>query len=256
MPENNILLESYLKTLKLPGFVQNYQSVSLACQKDNVAYDKYLQKLSEIEVNERYNRNVAKRLKQARFPSLKSLDSFDFQRVPTINKQLVSELSRCEYIKNRENILMIGNSGVGKTHIAIALGVSACQQGYSVGYHTAASLVNLLIEAYTEKALLKLQKKLLSYTLLIIDELGYIPLSKTGAELLFDIFSQRYEQGAIIVTSNLPFPKWTEVFGCEHLTGALLDRLTHHVHIFHMEGESYRLHQSKEKLNIEVPPNI
>ena len=250
MSESHVLLESYLKTLRLPSFVQNYQSVALNCQKDNIPYDGYLQKLGEIEVNERYNRNVTRRLKKARFPALKSLDSFDFQRIPTLNKQLISELSICEYIKNKNNIVAIGNSGIGKTHIAIALGISACQQGYNVGYYTAANLVNLLIEAHTEKELLRLQKRLSTYNLLIIDELGYLPLSKTGAELLFDIFSQRYEQSSIIITSNLPFPQWTEIFGCERLTGALLDRFTHHVHILNMSGDSYRLQQSKEKLGI------
>lgn len=250
MSESHVLLESYLKTLRLPNFLQNYQSVSLNCQKDNIPYDGYLQKLSEIEINERYNRNVSKKLKRARFPALKSLDSFDFERIPTLNKQLISELSRCEYIKHKENIVEVGNSGIGKTHLAIALGISACQQGYNVGYYTAANLVNILIEAHSAKELLRLQKRLLAYNLLIIDELGYLPLSKTGAELLFEIFSQRYEQSSVIVTSNLPFPQWTEIFGCERLTGALLDRLTHHVHILYMNGDSFRLQQSKEKLGV------
>ena len=147
----------------------------------------------------------------------------------------------------RENIIALGNSGTGKTHIALGLGLAACQKGLSVGFLTAAALVHELMEARDEKRLLRLQKQLAKYHLLIIDELGFVPLSKTGAELLFEVFSQRYERGSILVTSNLPFDEWTEIFGSERLTGALLDRLTHHVHILEMNGESYRLNQSQKR---------
>lgn len=144
-------------------------------------------------------------------------------------------------------MIALGNSGTGKTHIATGLGVAACQKGLPVLFSTAASIVNELLEARDEKRLLRFQKYLSRHKLLIIDELGFVPLSKTGAELLFEIFSQRYEQGSIIVTSNLPFDEWTEIFASERLTGALLDRITHHVHILEVNGESYRLKQSKKK---------
>ena len=147
----------------------------------------------------------------------------------------------------RENIIAVGNSGTGKTHIGLGLGLAACQKGLSVGFHTAAALVHELLEARDEKRLLRLQRQLAGYKLLIIDELGYVPLSQTGAELLFEVFSQRYERGSTVVTSNLPFDEWTSVFGSERLTGALLDRLTHHVHILQMNGDSYRLNQSKHR---------
>jgi DNA replication protein DnaC len=127
------------------------------------------------------------------------------------------------------------------------LGLAACQKGLSVGFTTAAALVHELIEARDEKRLLRLQRQVAGYKLLIIDELGYVPLSQTGAELLFEVFSQRYERGSTIVTSNLPFDEWTGVFASERLTGALLDRLTHHVHILEMNGHSYRLKQSKRR---------
>ena len=150
-----------------------------------------------------------------------------------------------EFIDRKENVLALGNSGTGKTHIALALGLAACQKGYRVRFTTTASLVHELLEAKDEKRLLRFQKLLASYQLLIIDELGFVPLSKTGAEMLFEIFSLRYERAATMVTSNLPFHEWTEVLGSERLTGALLDRLTHHVHILEMNGESYRLKESK-----------
>jgi DNA replication protein DnaC len=159
----------------------------------------------------------------------------------------VLELARGEYVERRENVIALGNSGTGKTHVALGLGLAACQRGLSVGFTTAAALVHELLEARDEKRLLRLQKQLAGYRLLIIDELGFVPLSKSGAELLFEIFSQRYERGSTLVTSNLPFDEWTEVLGGERLTGALLDRLTHHVHILEMNGESYRLAQSKRR---------
>ena len=189
-------------------------------------------------------RPLAKLLK---FPAVKSLDSFDFKAIPALNKMQVLELARCEWVERRENVIALGPSGTGKTHIALGLGLSACQKGLSVGFVTAAALVHELMEARDERRLLRLQKQMVSHKLLIIDELGFVPLSKTGAELLFELISQRYERGSPLITSNLPFDEWTETFGSERLTGALLDRLTHHVNILEMNGESYRLGQSKAR---------
>ena len=166
---------------------------------------------------------------------------------------LVTELARGEYINRRENVIALGNSGTGKTHIALGLGLAACQKGLTVGFTTAAALVHELLEARDEKRLQRLQRQLTGYKLLIIDELGFVPLSKSGAELLFEVFSQRYERGSILVTSNLPFDEWTEVFGSQRLTGALLDRLTHQVHILEMNGESYRLNHSKQQKRPRAP---
>ena len=240
-----LLLAHHLKALKLPTVLREYDKLARQCAADGLDHPRYLLRLAELELIDRERRMVERRIKAARFPTVKSLDSFDFAALPSLNKMLVLELARSEYIERRENVIALGNSGTGKSHIALALGLAACQKGLSVGFNTAAALVHELMEARDEKRLLRLQKQLASYKLLIIDELGYVPLSQTGSELLFEVFSQRYERGSTVVTSNLPFDEWTSVFGSERLTGALLDRLTHHVHILEMNGDSYRLKQSK-----------
>jgi len=249
-----VLLAHHLKMLKLPTFLREYEKLARQCAHEGVDYIRYLLRLAELELLERDRRTVERRIRAAGFPAVKSLDSFDFLAIPSLNKALAMELARCEYIARRENVIALGNSGTGKTHIALGLGLAACQRGLAVSFTTAAALVHQLIEARDEKRLLRLQQQLVNCKLLIVDELGFVPLSKTGAELLFELFSQRYERGSILVTSNLPFDEWTEVFGSERLTGALLDRLTHHVHILEMNGESYRLTQSRQRL-LAQPPN-
>ena len=242
-----LLLAHHLKALKLPTFLREYDKLARQCAAEGVDHTRYLLRLAELELIERERRMIERRIKDAKFPAVKSLDSFDFLVLPSLNKALVLELARSEYVNRRENIIAVGNSGTGKTHIVLGLGLAACQKGLSVGFTTAAALVHELIEARDEKRLLRLQRQLATYKLLIIDELGYVPFSQTGAELLFEVFSRRYERGSTIVTSNLPFDEWTGVFASERLTGALLDRLTHHVHILEMNGDSYRLKQSKRR---------
>jgi DNA replication protein DnaC len=253
-----ILLAHHLKQLKLPTVLREYDKLARECARDGVDHPRYLLRLVELELIDRERRLVERRIRQARFPATKSLDTFAFTAIPSLNKMLVLELARCEYILRRENIIALGNSGTGKTHIALSLGLAACQKGFSVAFTTAAALVHQLMEARDERRLIKLQRDLQAVKLLIIDELGYVPLSPTGAELLFEVFSQRYEQGSTIVTSNLPFEEWTSVLGSERLTGALLDRLTHHVHILTMNGDSYRLAQStaRRRLSAKVNQNV
>jgi DNA replication protein DnaC len=247
MDTPQVLLDHHLKALRLPTFLREYDKVAQQCADEAVEYPRYLFRLTELELLDRERRATERRIKQARFSVVKSLDSFDFLALPSLNKLLVLELARGEFIERRECVLALGNSGTGKTHIALAIGLAACQKGYRVRFTTAASLVHELMEARDEKRLIRFQKHLASFELLIVDELGFVPLSKTGAEMLFEIFSQRYERSATMVTSNLPFNEWTEILGSERLTGALLDRLTHHVHILEMNGESYRLKESKTK---------
>ncbi len=239
-----VLLGHYLKQLKLPTILREYDKVARECAQGGIDHPGYLLRLLELELLDRERRVVERRIRAARFPAVKSFDTFDFTAIPSLNKMLVLELGRCEFILRRENIIALGNSGTGKTHVALALGLAACQKGFTVAFTTAASLVNQLMEARDERRLLKLQRDLQAVKLLIVDELGYVPLSASGAELLFEAFSQRYERGSTIITSNLPFEDWTSVLGSERLTGALLDRLTHHVSILTMNGDSYRLKQS------------
>jgi DNA replication protein DnaC len=218
-----LLLSHHLKVLKLPTFLREHDKIARQCATEGVEHTGYLLRLAELELIERERRMVERRIKEARFPAVKSLDSFDFLALPSLNKTLVLELARSEYVLRRENVIAVGNSGTGKSHVALGLGLAACQKGLSVGFTTAAALVNKLLEARDEKRLLRLQRQLAAYKLLVIDELGYVPLSQTGAELLFEVFTS------------------------ERLTGALLDRLTHHVHILEMNGDSYRLRQSKRR---------
>jgi DNA replication protein DnaC len=225
-----LLLQHHLKKLRLPTVLREYDKLARQCAADNVDHVRYLARLIELELIDREARMIDRRIKAARFPALKGLESFNFDAIPALNKKLVLDLARSEFVDRRENIIALGPSGVGKTHVA-----------------TAAALVHELIEARDDKRLLRLQKQLASHELLIIDELGFVPLSRTGAELLFELISQRYERGATIITSNLPFDEWNITFGEERLTGALLDRLTHHVHILEMNGQSYRLAQSRSK---------
>ena len=242
-----ILLAHYLKTLKLPTFQREYQKLARLCATEGVDHVGYLFRLAEREMIERDRRKVERRIKAAKFPVVKSLDSFDFTAIPKLNKMQVLELARCEWIERRENVIALGPSGTGKTHVALGLGLAACQKGLSVGFTTAAALVSEMMEARDERRLLRFQKQMAAYKLLIIDELGFVPLSKTGAELLFELISQRYERGATLITSNLPFDEWTETLGSERLTGALLDRITHHVNILEMNADSYRLAHSRAR---------
>ena len=197
-----ILLAHHLKALKLPTCLREHHKLARQCAAEGVDHIRFLARLVEMEMIDRERRMVERRIKAARFPAVKSLDSFDFKAIPSLNKMLVLELARCEYIDRRENVIALSNSGTGKTHIALGLGLAACQKGITVGFITAAALVHELMEARDEKRLLRFQKQLAKYKLLIIDELGFVPLSKTGAELLFEVFSQRYERGATLVTSN------------------------------------------------------
>jgi DNA replication protein DnaC len=242
-----VLLGDHLKALKLPTFLREYEKVAMESAQDRADYPRYLLRLCELERINRERRMVERRIRMAKFPQTKSFDTFDFTAQPSLNKALALELARCDWITRRSNVVALGPSGTGKTHLALALGLAACQKGQSVAFVTAAALVHELMEARDERRLRKLQQHLAQVKLLIIDELGYVPFTAVGSELLFEVLSQRYERGSTLITSNLPFDEWPSVFGSERLTGALLDRLTHHVHILEMNGDSYRLAASAKR---------
>ncbi len=221
--KNQLLLHHHLKKLKLPTILREWPAVAAACSRDRLDYAAFLLHLVERELIEREQRAAQRRIKNARFPVLKTLESFAFEAQPSINEALIRELMRGEYVDQRENVLLLGNAGTGKTHLATALGFAACAQGR------------------------RILKQLERLDLLILDELGYVPFSKTGSELLFDVVSRAYERTSLIVTTNLPFENWIEVLGSERLTGALLDRLTHRVHILEANGQSYRLRDARRR---------
>jgi len=246
--KSTVLLQHHLKQLKLPTMLKEYPLLAKSCSQEKSDYPTYLLRLCEKELAERQRRAMDRRIKGAKFPLLKTIDSFDFTSQKSVNEPLVRELLRCEFIDHHENVLLIGNSGTGKTHLATALGFAACCQGYKVRFFGCTALVTQLLEAKEDRQLQRWLKQFEKQNLLVLDELGYVPFGKAGSELLFEVVSRAYERQSLIVTTNLPFENWTEVCGSERLTGALLDRLTHRVHIIEANGASYRLEQSRKRL--------
>ena len=243
-----VLLDHHLKQLKLPTMLREYASVAATCGRENQPFETFLLRLCERELVERQQRATERRIKAAKFPTLKTIEGFDFSAQPSINEALIRELLVGEFIDRRENVLLIGNSGTGKTHLATALGLAACHEGRKVRFFGVTGLVTELLEAREDRRLERLLKTLQRQELLILDELGYVPFAKAGAELLFEVVSRAYERQSLIVTTNLPFEQWPEVCGSERLTGAMLDRLTHRVHIVEANGESYRLRDSQRRM--------
>ena len=246
--KSELLLKHYLKKLKLPTILREYKSIADNCAKDNIGYSEFLLRLFERESLDREKRAAERRIKNAKFPVLKTIDTFDFALQPSVNEKLIRELMTGEYIDKKENILFAGSSGTGKSHLATALGFAGCSQGRKVKFFTVRELVMHLIETTEQRQLEKTLKQIERLDVIILDELGYVPFTKTGSELLFDIISRAYERQSLIVTTNLEFECWVNIFGCERLTGALLDRLTHRIHIIEANGPSYRLMQSKKRL--------
>jgi DNA replication protein DnaC len=242
-----VLLKHYLKQLKLPTFLREYEKTAAISREERADYPTFLLRLCELESIDRERRAAERRIRAAGFPMIKTLDTFDFKAQTSINQALIRELLSGEFIDHRENVLFVGNSGTGKTHLATALAFAACSQGRRVRFYSVTGLVTRLLEAREARDLERLQKQLERQHLVVLDELGYVPFSKTGAELLFEVVSRAYERTSLIVTTNLPFESWTEVMGSERLTGALLDRLTHRVHIIEANGESYRLRESRRR---------
>jgi len=243
----DVRLPLLLRQLRLPTVAANYRKFAQEAAQSGQPYEEYLLALLEHEANQREINRRQRRVREARFPVLRTLDEFDFAAIPSLKQTQVLDLARGEYIQRRENVALIGAIGTGKTHIAIALGLAACEHGHRVRFYTAAGLINELLEAQETHTLSKLESRLMKQELVILDEVGFVPFSQRGAQMLFAFVSQKYLRGSLIVTSNLAFAEWTEVFGDPRLTSALLDRLTHRCHILEFAGESYRFRQSLQR---------
>jgi DNA replication protein DnaC len=239
------VLVNHLTELRLAAFVDNYATCAQTAAQANWSHEHYLAVLAEQEVDRRTQNRRKRRIQEARFPILKELADFDFAAIPQLNQTHVRELARGRYLHDATNIILVGVPGLGKTHIATALGVAACRQGHRVRFYTAASLSNELHQAQHERRLSHFIDQALHHKLIIIDELGYLPFSPTGAQLLFQFCSALHERVSLLFTTNLPFSEWVQVLGDERLTAGLLDRVTHKSHILEFVGESYRFRQRK-----------
>jgi DNA replication protein DnaC len=242
-----MLLKHNLKTLRLPTMLSEYAQLAREAADADENYEQFLLRLTELEVATRAANALAARIKNASFPVLKDLDTYDFSAMPSLSKQKILELARGQWIQENTNACFIGNAGTGKTHLSVALGQAACRVGKRVRFFTAATLVNQLEEAQKQYRLERMMSALEKLDLLIVDELGYLSFSRSGAELLFQVFAERYERGSILITSNLPFSEWGQIFQGERMTAALLDRFTHRCQIFEMNGESFRFRESSKQ---------
>ena len=249
----DMLIQHLLKRLRLPTLGHQYRKLAQEAAAENKPYEDFLLRLLEMEVTHREENTQKRLIVQARFPYLRTLDQFDFSAMPSVNKAKVLELAKGEYLAKKENVVLMGNMGTGKTHAAISLGLLACRQGKKVRFITATGLINDLVEAQEQHTLGRRLAQIQKLDLLILDEVGFVPFTPDGARLLFQVCSDRYLKGSLMVTTNLEFARWMEVFGDERLTGALLDRFTHHCHILEFNGDSYRFKESLREKQASIP---
>ena len=239
-------LDIALEQLRLRAMRENYDRLAAEATSANLPYERYLLALAEQELTARELARQRRCVQQAHIPVLKELADFDFSAIPSLNRARILALVQGGYIEQAEPILLIGNPGLGKTHIATSLALAACRQGQRVRFYTAAGLISDVIQAQSEHRLARALAIMLNYRVLVVDELGFLPLSQTGAHLVFQFCSSLHERVALIVTTNLRFAEWTQLFGSESLTAALLDRLTARAHMIEFSGESYRLRQRRQ----------
>jgi len=245
-PEPVHLLDE-LRELKLPAFVEHWSRIADEAQRSRGTHADYLADLAHLEVNGRRERRIARRIKEARFPILKTFDAFDFAAQPELDKDAVLELATCDFVDDRANAVLLGGVGTGKTHLAIALGMACCQQGRRVRFLTAAELTTALVEARAADRLSRKLEHFARFELVILDELGYVPFDRVGADLLFSFVTRVYERRSLLVTTNLPFGRWSEVFHDATAAAAVIDRIVHHATVLQTSGDSYRLRDAKRR---------
>lgn len=245
------LIEIYARQLRIPTFGR-YQNVLRDAMQHGWNYEQFLCELMSAEIAQRRENQQRRRVRAAAFPLIKTLDTFDFKQLPNLDAERVWQIADGSYISNHENLVLVGNPGTGKTHLAIALGVRACAKGFRVKFTTASLLASELVEAQQQGRLLKLMRQISKTDLLILDELSYLTLSNQQAELVFQALGDRTERASVIITTNLEFSRWTEVFGDSMMTAALVDRLTHKSYILDMNGDSYRLRQRRREVEYNL----
>src|SRR5829696_2500284 len=247
------VISEYLKALKLPAFAGEYEGLVRQARDGGWDYEDFLRELLEVELRSREQRSAKRRLKEARFPDIKTLEQLEWDALKGVSRQKLMELATCEFLSEARDCIIAGPVGTGKTHVAISLGVEAARRRFRVAFYRAADLVRTLTEAREERTLTLLHRRLRRVDLLILDELGFVPFGRTGGELLFDLISERHEIRSTLITTNLSFGEWVEVFGDEKLTTALLDRLGHHAHVLTTRGDSYRTRKRTEE-GIQMAP--
>lgn len=247
------LVDGYLKNLKLPGIRAEYAQLARQAKAEDWPYEEYLRELLERELRRREQSVAGQRLREARFADIKTLEQIDWSAMEGVSKKTILELASCAFIDKAEDVVIAGPIGTGKSHLGIALGVEATKRRFRVLFVKAADLVRQLIEARDERMLSRLHQRLRSVNLLIIDELGFVPFDRTGGELLFNLVADRYERRSTLVTTNLAFSEWVQVFCDEKLTTALLDRIGHHANIITTKGGSYRTQRRTKRATSEPP---
>jgi len=242
-------INDLLKELQLTWSAENYETLATKAAEKHWSHVEYLERLLEGETARRHDNRVIRRIKQARFPVIKTLDQFNWSWPKKINRAQVQNLFRLSFLDDHTNVILIGGVGLGKTHLATALGYEACQKGISVLFTTAVEIINTLTAAQVTHRLKAELKRYTTPALLVVDEIGYLPIDKQGADLLFQVISQRYERGSMIITTNKAYKHWPSIFNNDSvLTSAVLDRLLHHEETVLIEGSSYRMKEKKTEI--------
>lgn len=245
-------IDGYLKALKMPGAKREYRDLLRQAQASGAGLLGFLEQVLSVEVDNRRQNQVAQRLREGKFPFPRELAAFDFTAAPSVSRTKIFDLAEGRFVQGRENVIFLGPSGLGKTFLGIGLCRAVIRQGYRARFTTATALMNELLSAQSRHELARCLRGFGRYDVIMVDEIGYLPFSQEGARLLFQFFSELHERRSFLLTSNLEFSRWIEVFGEATLTAALLDRLTHRAHVFALEGESYRLREARQRAGVEV----